>query len=153
MWLRRCLRDAGHDLMQRRQIPIRDPALLRGSPIRRFSLLWSQGGCTKAGSTWFFIRKQRESAGIQSVSHTTCPPSATPSGTTLNPTAISFSPLSLSPATMSSQPLVLRSNGNLFKGTKGNRRDILSNTFKLQLPDKDYYHYDREHRRTAALQR
>jgi len=47
---------------------------------------------------------------------------------------------------MSSQPLVLRSNGNLFKGTKGHQCGVLSNTFKLRLPDKDYYHYDREYR-------
>lgn len=47
---------------------------------------------------------------------------------------------------MSSQPLVLRSKGNLFKGTNGRQRDVLSNTFKLQLPDMDYYHYDREQR-------
>ena len=47
---------------------------------------------------------------------------------------------------MSSQPLVLKSSGNLFKGTKGHQCSVISNTFKLRLPDKDYYHYDREYR-------
>lgn len=45
---------------------------------------------------------------------------------------------------MTSKPLVLESNGNLKKGTNGHQCDIISNTFKLQLPDKVYYHYDRE---------
>ena len=71
----------------------------------------------------------------------TCPSTTHPSTTTLNLDTISAS---FSPATMSSQPLVLKSNGNLFNGTKGHQCGIISNTFKLQLPDKEYYHYDRE---------
>ncbi|KAF9781277.1 Piwi domain-containing protein [Thelephora terrestris] len=47
---------------------------------------------------------------------------------------------------MTSQPLVLKSSGDLFKGTKGHQCSIISNTFKLRLPDKEYYHYDREYR-------
>ena len=73
----------------------------------------------------------------------TYPSNTRPSATTLNSDTIS---VSLTPATMSSQPLVLKSNGNLFKGTRGPQCGVMSNTFKLRLPDKEYYHYDREYR-------
>ena len=49
---------------------------------------------------------------------------------------------------MSSQQLVLK--GNLARGRNGQQCGVVSNTFKLKLPDKEYYHYDREYRWAMA---
>lgn len=43
---------------------------------------------------------------------------------------------------MSSRSPVLKSTGDLFRGSKGYQCGVVSNTFKLKLPDKEYYHYD-----------
>ena len=49
---------------------------------------------------------------------------------------------------MSSQELVLK--GNLSRGRNGRQCNVVSNTFKLRLPDKEYYHYDRKCRWAMA---
>ena len=115
-----------------------------GPSARIFILLNGPTGCTNADYPWFPGALSLSSNGDLAVS-----PSRTHVPINHAPFSNEFKfehnpPLLPTPATMSSQPLVLRSSGDLFKGTKGNQCGVVSNTFKLRLPDKEYYHYDRE---------